>query len=80
MFGGQDRPRKDNFKGRSGEKRKKQLLSIKERKVDSLNKEIADIRSRYAQVREMFSSLRNRFTAFISNILPLYETGQSPFQ
>ncbi|XP_063404432.1 probable ATP-dependent RNA helicase DDX10 [Mytilus trossulus] len=50
MFGGQDRPRKDNFKGRSGEKRKKQLLSIKERKVDSLNKEIADIRSRYAQI------------------------------
>ena len=51
MFGGQDRPRRDHFKGHSGQKRKKQLHNIKERKVDVLDKEITDLRSRYSQVR-----------------------------
>ena len=50
MFGGQDRPRRDKFKGHSGQKRKKQLHNIKERKVDVLDKEITDLRSRYSQV------------------------------
>ena len=59
MFGGQDRPRQDKFKGRSGQQRKKQLLGIKERKRDALDNEIKDLQSRYPSVNyvNLFNNL-----------------------
>ena len=69
MFGGQDRPRRDKFKGHSGQKRKKQLLSIKERKIDALDKEIADLRARYSKVCSVVHFSKN-FMKFLGHLKP----------